>query len=68
MPANDTVCGDLPLQDNATFVKITPDLMYLNVGEKVAFRESIQCWGHLTPSAELDCVLVNRTGGTKTSF
>ena len=38
MPANDTVCTDIPVQGNNTYVKVTPDLLYLNVGEKVGFR------------------------------
>ena len=38
MPANDTVCADIPAQGNGTYVKVTPDLLYLNVGEKVGFR------------------------------
>ena len=38
MPANDTVCADIPVQVNGSYVKVTPDLLYLNVGEKVGFR------------------------------
>ena len=38
MPANDTVCADKQVKDNGTHVKLTPDLLYLNVGEKVEFR------------------------------
>ena len=38
MPANDTVCADIPVQANGSYVKVTPDLLYLNIGEKVGFR------------------------------
>ena len=66
MPANDTVCTDIPVQGNNTYVKVTPDLLYLNVGEKVGFRSVNDSAEKSKKSGSRLCELILEKGRKKT--